>query len=334
MNAKLIYLYFIAIFAACSVASCTHDAPDSEEVGTGTEMIFEVADESRASAVSNSSFKEFALYGDMKFQDYVHLTVFNKTVVSYKNGKWIYGDTQYWFPKHEHSFVALHPSEAAGLPDPEYTNSQLSFTYTTPDNFEDARDLMAATHRRLYADISSPVTPVILRFSHIMTRVDFNVKNEGAADVVRVNKIELEGVNRTGSFSIIPAPLLPGSDQTDDYDFAWTGISNKDNLMANISVDIPEDETRSLFPDDNALIVVPQPDNKGVIMHITYTLYDANAQPEQLTLTAQAPIGGWEPGKVYTYNLAINEITQEIYVTVSVKNWQTPKPTGITVPES
>lgn len=160
------------------------------------------------------------------------------------------------------------------------------------------------------------------------------VKNTGAADNLRVTKIVLEGVNRTGSFAITPAALSSGSEQTDDYNYSWTDISNSGTLNADIRVDIPETEERPLFPDDNALFIVPQPDNKSVTVHITYTLYDAGVQPEELTLTAEAPIGGWEPGKVYTYSTSISEITKEIYLTVSVKPWQTPTPTDVKVPES
>ena len=141
-------------------------------------------------------------------------------------------------------------------------------------------------------------------------------------------------MNRTGSFTIIPAPILSGSRQTDDYDFAWSGISDKADLTAGITVEIPENESRDLFPDDDALFMVPQPDNNSVMMAITYTLIDAGADDEQLTLRAQAPIGGWEPGKIYTYGLSVSEITKEIYLTVSVKPWHPEKNDGITVPAS
>ncbi|MDE6402838.1 MAG: fimbrillin family protein, partial [Muribaculaceae bacterium] len=169
----------------------------------------------------------------------------------------------------------------------------------------------------------------------IMSRINFKVTNSKAADIVRVTEIKLDGVNRAGSFAVIPAPLLSGSRQTDDCDFAWSGISNKADMTAGIRVDIPENESRELFPDGNALFMVPQPDNKDVMMEISYELWDDGKMFEEHTLRAQAPIGGWEQGKIYTYAITVSEITKEIYLTVSVKDWQAPKqPTPVTVPES
>lgn len=79
--------------------------------------------------------------------------------------------------------------------------------------------------------------------------------------------------------------------------------------------------------------MVPQPDNHGVIMTISYTCIDEGNDDEEHILTASAPIGGWQPGKVYTYSLTVTEITKEIYLTVSVKNWQNATP-SVPVPES
>lgn len=335
MNAKLIYLYFIAILATCPLASCSHDTPDNECLSTGAEMVFDVVDGSRASAIS--SFNEFILYGDMKFMDHEPTVVFDKTNVEYKGGKWSYANAQYWFPKHEHSFIAMNPVDATGISGMGYSGSQLSFTYTIPENFESAHDLMMATHRRKMPEDnpSYSADPVRLKFFHILSRIDFKVKNDKAADYVKVTQIKLIGVNKTSSFSIIPAPLSSGSGQTDDYISSWTGISNKGTLTANIDVNITEDETGFLFPDDNALFMIPQPDNNDVVMEITYEQWDDGAKFEEHTLTATAPIGGWESGKVYTYSLAVSETSQETYLTVSVKNWQgLNNSSGITVPEN
>lgn len=338
MSLKLKYI--IILIALCGLMpSCVSDTP--AEPDAVAEVTFVAADLSRAVAHSSLSTEgsSFVIYGDMKYMNSDHLiNVFDGNAVTYSNGKWTYKNTQYWFPKHEHSFVAAYPAEAKGRSDAEYADSRLSFTYTLPEAYGEASDLMVATHRRQYQydenTSSSSSLPVNLKFQHIMSRINFKVTNNKAADIVRVTEIKLEGVNRTGSFTVIPAPLLPGSRQTDDCDFAWSGISNKADISAAIRVDIPENESRELFPDGNALFMVPQPDNNSVMMLITYTLIDAGAADEQFTLSAQAPIGGWEQGKIYTYELSVSEITKEIELTVSVKPWHPEKNTGITVPES
>lgn len=336
MDAKLIYSYLLSL-AACLVVSCTADTSDDETVKRGAGLSFEVSELTRASVTTG--LDKFSVYGDMQIKD-TRTIIFDKTEVvrNHANGKWNYaGPTQYWFPQHVYSFVAIAPVSAFEAGNgPQYSNSAISFTYTLPDNFKSTHDLLVATHRRMYKDNrgSSSALPVKFGFFHILSRINFNVKSVEVADILRVTKIELKGINRTGTFTVVPAPLLSGSEQTDDYNSSWTGISNKGNLTANILVDIPENESRSLFPDDNALFMIPQPDNKDVITEITYELWDDGEKFEEHTLTAKTPIGGWEPGKVYTYSIAINAITKEIYVTVSVKDWQTPNPTGITVPES
>ena len=322
----------IPISACLFLSACESDSPDQ---GQGSAMQFAVSDISRASVTTNlnTTGAQFSIYGDMKFKDHNSTTIFDKTSVTYNNNSWNYGATQYWFPQHEHSFIAIHPSDVDGMTDSEYSDSRLSFTYTLPDNFAAANDLMVATHRRLYNDISSPATPVTLKFSHIMSRIDFVLKNDMAADFVRVKEIKLEGINSKGSFTILPAPIISGA-QTDDYSSSWTDISNKVNLNAKILVDIPENKTGSLFPDNNALFMIPQPDNKDVMMEISYELWDDGEKFEEHTLTATTPIGGWESGKVYTYSITISEITKEIYLTVSVKPWHPEKNAGIVVPES
>lgn len=166
-----------------------------------------------------------------------------------------------------------------------------------------------------------------------MSRIDFQVKNDKAADILKVTRIKLERINKTGTFRIAPAPISSGSDRTDDYIFSCD-ISNNGTLTANILAEIPENKTGSLFPDDNALFMIPQPDNKEIIMEITYEQWDDGEKFEEHTLTAETPIGGWEQGKIYTYGITIKEMTKEIYVTVSVKDWQSGGTPGITVPES
>lgn len=321
------------------MASCSSHVPTGNDLDTGSEMTFVVSELSRASVTTDLKYDgaKFAIYGDMKLNDNPRTVIFDNTLIRYSSGNWVYDEIQYWFPKHEHSFVAMHPvidDIVEGISDMRYSDSRLSFSYALPGNYKSATDLIVATHRRLAdADHTVKASPIALNFHHIMSRINFRVTNDAAADIVKVTEIKLDGVNKMGSFSIIPAPLLSGK-QTDDYDFAWTDLLNKGNLSMNIDVDVPENEARPLFPDTDALLMIPQPDNQDVIMHITYTLYDADAQPQELTLTAETPIGGWISGKEYTYNLVISEITKELDITVSVKDWQTPKPTGITVPES
>lgn len=320
-----IILPLVSCLLLC-VTSCTSDH-DSETVFA--ELKFELKNVSRSSATNNINFnsKSFMVFGDMKFMDSPSsgsTVIFNGDEVKYNSSKnvWEYSNSQYWFPHHEHSFIAIHPADATGISNTTYSDNTLSFSYTLPDSFVDTPDLLAATHRRMYEDKeSSPATPVGLKFFHIMSRVNFLLKCNGVADKITVTKIELEGINRTGTFTITPASLLPDSRQTDDYSSSWTGISNKGTLTANIDVDVADEEVHPLFPDDNALFVIPQLDNKEIIMKITY-MYDNDTEHEEQVMTAQEAIGGWEPGKIYSYSITVNIISKEIYMgSVNVNDW-------------
>lgn len=334
--------HIIIPLVSCLILCITSCTSDQEPDTMMAELKFALQeDTSRSVATNNTNFKSqaFTVFGDMTFigdspTSSTNL-IFDGETVSYDDskGEWTYGGVQYWFPRFEYSFIAIHPGSTSSL---TYSDATVTLTsYTLPDNYDDTTDIMAATHRRKYQEYTSSPAPVSLGFFHILSRVNFQVKNDGAADRIKVTQIKLEGVNKTGTFTIAPAPLLPGSGQSDDYVSSWTGISNPGTINANnISVEIPEDEERPLFPDNNALLVIPQPDNHGVIMSITYTRYDEGNDDETLTLTAETPIGGWEYGKVYTYSFSISEITTDIYLTVNVKPWQTPTATGINVPES
>lgn len=332
MHIKLLHIIILMNVVWC-VSSCSSQDSAEEDLGDGREVKFVVSDMSRASSTTDVGYtgSRFAIFGDMKFRDNPPITIFDNTIVRYSDGNWVYDNTQYWFPKHEHSFIAIHPS---GIKHVSYSNSTLSFTYTVPDDFANTSDILAATHRRMYNDDSSvQPLPVKLVFFHTMSRINFQLTNAGAAEIVKVNEVKLMGINKTGTFTITPATLASGSGQTEDCIFSWTDISNTGDLTAKIDVDVPEEKARFLFPDNNALLVIPQPENKGVFMKITCTLIEEGMEDRQLEFTAETPVGGWESGKEYTYSTAVHEVTKDISLTVSVKDWHKPKDNSVTVPE-
>lgn len=144
-------------------------------------MTFVVSDLSRAAVTTDLNFagSRFAVYGDMRFKDHDLQTIFDNTTVTHDGSKWTYADKQYWFPKHEHSFIALNPVDAPGMSDAQYSGSRLSFNYTLPDDYQSASDIIVATHRRMGAtDPAATVSPIALNFWHTMARVNFMLKND------------------------------------------------------------------------------------------------------------------------------------------------------------
>lgn len=79
--------------------------------------------------------------------------------------------------------------------------------------------------------------------------------------------------------------------------------------------------------------MIPQPDNKDVITRITYELYDnGKKDAEDYTLIAQTPIGGWQPGKMYTYSLTVTSLQKPVKMSVSISEWRFGADNNVTVP--
>lgn len=322
MHARLTYLSFLS-FAACLVSSCASDAPENNvDVSKGAELSFAVSDASRAS--DTPPFTKFAVYGDMKFPvdgNAAPTVTFNKTLVEYIDGNWTYEGTQYWFPKHEHSFVAVSPVSVLEAPGAalQYSSSGLSFKYALPVSDgnlikDGITDILAATHRRLYNreyvaydTTKNEKIPVILKFQHIMSKVNVSLALADevmkAGEFVLVHKIEMSGIRTEAAFSLLPASRQSAASQTDDIvidvnghagNAGWTvdfGDAPKKLLNGGTSVTLLTD----------ALIMLPQAfgadSDTGIV--VTYTLNGDTEAPK--TLLLQFKDTSWDPGKSYNY---------------------------------
>lgn len=332
MDAKLTYLFFLS-FAACLVSSCSSDAPENVEGSKGSEITFAVAELSRASVTT--SFNKFALYGDMKFPvdaTGVPSGVFNKTEVEYKDGSWYYDGIQYWYPRHEHSFIAISPVsalETSGTP--QYLNSQLSFTYIIPTtsgnevaNYSDVADIMAATHRRLQdKDVTN--TTVTFRFSHIMSLINISPAlddNLMAPDeYMKIHRLELSGFKTKAMFNILPASRQ-SNNQTDDrvIDIAGHDMAGKLTIDFTEPIKVTNDRKNvSLFDNDDAIIMLPQTfgaDSDARII-VYYTINDESTE-KQLLLSLKGKT--WESGKSYNYRFILNR-RGLISETTAITDW-------------
>lgn len=345
---KRCFYIVLSVLAVCVTSSCASDPLVNAE-GERAELSFATNGTSRASVTTdiNTEGARFAVCGDMiktepGNSDSKRIVIFSNTEVEYDGTNWSYGRTQYWFPNYEYSFVAIHPAYVLSetVNDSQYSNSTLSFRYTIPIldgdriNKVELTDIIAATHRRMYnGDGNFSATPVKLNFFHTMSRINFLLKYEGQADKVTITKIELEGVDKTATFTLVPAPLFVSGIQTDDYSLSWKDISDRGTLIADINADVSNGETQPLCPDNDALFMIPQPDNNGIIMKISY-IYDRGDDPEEQTLTAQTPIGGWEAGKIYSYSIALNIVEEKVNMNfdVNVTDWKEGASTDISVP--
>ena len=326
------------------MTSCVTDTSDLTPEVSESRMVFDVSSLTRGQVTTADNIKgnSFAVYGDMKYSyntdDPESASEITEIILQASEVKY-YSDTsgwksttqRYWRPNAEHSFVAVHPYLAVHTVNANYLNNTLSFSYTLPNDYTDIPDLMVATHRRMYKfQKESPASAVKFKFFHIMSRINFVVKCE--VEKIKITKIELEGLNKTGTFTITPASLTSGSEQTDDYIHTWSDIANIGTHTANIDVDIVKDEVTPLFPDRNAMFLIPQPENNEVILNISYIQYDKDKELGERTLTSQTTIGGWQQGKIYSYSFTVNEEDKNINMSVSVKDWESGSDNNVDVP--
>ncbi len=328
------------------MAACQSGADEPDGGGHGDAMTFTTEVTSRTSVVSNSSLKQspIVLFGDMKFG--TKLVVFNGTYLTFDDDsqKWMYTGTQYWFPKHEHSFAAYHPADASGLSDVRYSDSKLFFTYTYPiDNYKNTTDLLIATHRRLYVE-EGIADPVRLKFSHILSNISVDVKVKAPPVEVQsltVNKIIFKNIPSKASYEVTAADLTAGSSSTYDYAnddatfYGWTVEERADLVMqfpasGENSRIIPNDQkSHSLFTGSDALLLLPNPDSNTEML-ISYTTTDATGslvydKTDKVTIP-----NDWKPG--LSYLLALTIINGKTQFSIEVADWKQGDDTENTVP--
>lgn len=334
MNSKLTYVLFLSLISFL-VASCSPETPEDEKATKGSELTFSVAALSRGSVTKDITFQgsKFAVFGDKSFTGSNGgnpSVIFDNTQVEYKDQIWRYDDTQYWFPNHEHSFVAVYPLQLVNnVNTPVYKNSRLTFTYSLPLSSgseikrEEITDILAATHRRL-SDFSEGM-PVTLRFSHLMSLINIspsfsdNVMDNSA--YIQFQKLEIKGIKNKAAFSILPASRL-SSNQTDDRVIEVTAHEGQAKLT--IEFDEPKKimnhgQNVSLFDADDAIIMLPQlfaADSQAELI-LTYTV---NGDSQQRTISSPLRLREWESGKSYNYIMTLDR-TGLISNSTSISDW-------------
>ena len=141
-------------------------------------MKFDISSVSRSAVTTaaNITANPFAVFGDMIPSEIAdnhsaRTIIYHNTPVTYNEAKaaWTTPAPQYWYPKHDHSFVGVHPASALSAADAniQYSNSQLSFTYTLPTDHTKVTDILSATQRRRFGSGTTEAV-VYLRFENVI----------------------------------------------------------------------------------------------------------------------------------------------------------------------
>ena len=334
-----------ALTAACVIGGCSSESLDGQTDGT-QEVEFTTGRETRSAVTTTSNLtgKAFAVYGDMKpfaaAAEASSTLVFNKEQVAYTSGSWKYGRSIYWFPSHQHSFVALHPFEAIGttaggkttVTNVRYEDGTLSFSYTHPEDYKNASDVLVATHRRDYVpELGKKADPVNFTFEHTMAVLDIVAKYTeplvygNQNNRIEIKEVILENINVSGNYSIRPDDLTEGKDRTNTHDATgkWTDLksgsrsfkgsrySNINDAIVNTYQNPNNIPFRRLYSNSDDFIVLPK--EKGdVKMTVKFDLYVNMTKVAEHTLSTVFEDAEWKAGQKIRYELifSVGEILQ------------------------
>lgn len=332
MDAKLKYLFVLSFFALM-VSSCASDEPGDTRA-KGSEMKFEVSGETRASVTSdiNTIGSKFLVFGDRKSVEGNSgpVPVFHTTEVEYTSEGWCYKDIQYWFPNHEHSFVAIYPSTVAKTDFLRYSDSKLSFAYAIPadenNNIDktNVTDIITATHRRLFQP-EDVVNTISFRFSHLLSLIniapalDDNYMDND--EFFLFHKLDISGFKTKGIFHILPAPRQSNI-QTSDYVIDVTDLEREGRLTVNFTQPVKVENNREnikLFDDNDAVIMLPQDftTDSNAKFVLTYSINNESSRHQVIIPFKNKK---WDSGKSYTYKFTINR-TGLLFESTSITNW-------------
>ena len=343
---KIKYLIYGSCTLALLMGSCSPEDSDPQDT-LSDELVFVTSQKSRSeeSTTDNLTQKSFAVYGDVCLStgegNLTQLMNCREATYSSDSKKWNYGTTIYWFTNHIHSFVALHPLAAINktktVSNVKYSNGQLSFRYSHPQNYKDASDLLVATHRRQYDQIlGKSEDPVSFKFEHILSVLDIRIMYyeelayNNYNNRIEITQIVLDGINISGTYSVRPDDLTPsnarsGTDAHNDIS-GWSDLSsgsatfkgdtyNEWNTghmnQCSIEPDASKPVFKPVFKNKDALTVLPKASG-DVQLSLTFKLFVNGTYAADHTLYTVLKNAEWKAGQKIIYNLqvSVGEILQ------------------------
>lgn len=341
MRHHILYIILTILTGVACLTSCTKEyEPLNTEDSSPAEMTFEVGDLTRTPVTTTSTLinQPFKLFGAAQrrgefFKGFREL--FNDTEVTYDKTRniWDYGTPQYWEMGQEHSFVALHPYDIPGMSDLSYENHEVRFTYTMPEESDDERDVLFATHRRMYNMDESDA--VRFRFQHLLTKINvapnlkedlmFAADDEGKVDYefgyqlikneyIQIRYVELKGFRTIAHVAIKPADLGDGK-RTDDPEVT-VEIQGDEGEPIAFRYDDEETAPRiyndgkpvSVIDKDDPIVIIPQRFGNNASIYMEYTVNTDKKEDPVRSITIPLESTKLDFGKIYTLCFTIEKV--------------------------
>ncbi len=234
----------------------------------------------------------------------------------------------YYWPKDGNlTFQAVSPST---LSDIAFAGTGVTITgHTVDDNAVDVmfseRSYNRTSSTNNYSGSeSNTYKGVDIVFKHALASIKFTAQRADAytGTIIKITSIELQNVNKTGTFEQGMTDGAAAVTPTDLYH--WTALSNKGNMADVVTTDYSVENTTATSFTTNDLVAIPQKFLDDTQIVINYTI---NGVPQDFTAKLKdynyTGLGssdkGFEVGKQYTFNIKI--ALDKIYFAPVVTSW-------------
>lgn len=333
-NKMLIYIVWVFVLAL-GVQSCNNDPMPNAPKEQRPISFDNIATRADLTDLQANGFGVWAVVDNDLVVD---LVLMNNQKVEYKEYNntlgWHYDPVQYWIDNSTFTFLATYP----------YDDSGTYFSYNTENKAVELKvsetpsqiDFLVATNE---TDTSEDYNPIVnLQFEHVLTSVGMNIWRDGAKhqnDQMRIRKVTLSNIRKAGTYSSTTDMWAPTNEKLAMV-YENNTLADSDNIGGASKKDDSYVFGGVASVPFNELMLLPQTidASNNIALKIEYELKRQNAADwEAAELETVLPATTWDPGKKYTYNVVLSQVTDitVYYIQTKVDPWGTPQVGGTVI---
>lgn len=301
-------LFLCIIVQAALFASCTGE----EEMENKHAIRFQIPENMlRASETDEINIADFRVWS-VWTNNSESVLFMNNVKVERVNESWIYSPVHYRPTEGTLDFFAYSPASSSGVLDFDSENIKIRYDVTTDHRRQE--DFLVAGALK-----PTTTTPVVLDFKHVLSQIEFRVKSGIPGIIFQIKKIELKNLLRKGT--------LTGIESVGEVDWQWTDFdyTTRETYSVYMPQAVSAGASYISLTDSEVgnLMILPQTvsitdNNDDFRFVVTYDVYDnTNTLIESNIAISLAPSSNtssptefeFEPGKKYTFNLDLTQIT-------------------------
>lgn len=326
---------FMMAAAAITVASCSSD--ETTDVAKSSQISFtaKVGKNSRGAETTTQNLDKMWVTGyDITDAtaptEYFADQIFNKTTDAGKSD-FIPTRPWYWQAGKSYKFIGIHPAKGDWMGTLNIAAGEVTYSAQIPTAIADQKDLIIDAVKG-QAD-SDAETGVQMKFQHILSQLQFKVKNTNEHLTYHIAGIRIVNADRKGSFSF-NTETRQGTwqDQTSDkvtYEMLFTNPIELNGTTSTSGTLTPENSgamivPQKLTPWNGAVVSTANPYDKGayiaLLINVKYTadgkyMYPAKASTDKdygwVAVPVPAAAGNtqaiWSMGNKYIYTLDLTK---------------------------